>query len=112
MTMEQYELVARRTDDGDNSSSSSSSDSGDDTTEEARSALPPPGPLPTIMSSTDGELHVDPELHRRTLRKLDCLLLPFLALLFLFNSLDKSNVSDPPSVFLYPLRMDAHAADS
>jgi hypothetical protein len=36
---------------------------------------------------------VDPRLHRRTLRKLDCLLLPFLALLFLFNALDKANVS-------------------
>ena len=32
-------------------------------------------------------------LHKRTLLKLDTLLLPFLALLFLFNSLDKSNVS-------------------
>ena len=35
---------------------------------------------------------VDARLHKRTLRKLDCLLLPFLALLFLFNALDKSNV--------------------
>jgi hypothetical protein len=35
---------------------------------------------------------VDPRLHRRTLLKLDCLLLPFLALLFLFNALDKANV--------------------
>jgi MFS family permease len=35
---------------------------------------------------------VDSRLHKRTLRKLDCLLLPFLALLFLFNALDKSNV--------------------
>lgn len=34
----------------------------------------------------------DEQLHRRTLRKLDLILLPFLALLFLFNSLDKSNV--------------------
>ena len=34
----------------------------------------------------------DEQLHRRTLRKLDLVLLPFLALLFLFNSLDKSNV--------------------
>jgi hypothetical protein len=34
----------------------------------------------------------DATLHRRTLRKLDWLLLPFLALLFLFNALDKSNV--------------------
>jgi hypothetical protein len=32
------------------------------------------------------------ELNRRTLRKLDFVLLPFLALLFLFNSLDRSNV--------------------
>jgi hypothetical protein len=31
-------------------------------------------------------------VHRRTVLKLDCLLLPFLATLFLFNSLDKSNV--------------------
>jgi|TARA_R110002003_G_scaffold143_11_gene13265 hypothetical protein len=38
-------------------------------------------------------LTVDPRLHHRTLRKLDYLLLPFLALLFLFNALDKSNVS-------------------
>jgi len=35
---------------------------------------------------------VDVRLHKSTLRKLDCLLLPFLALLFLFNALDKSNV--------------------
>lgn len=34
----------------------------------------------------------DAELHKRTLRKLDFLLLPFLALLFLFNNLDKANV--------------------
>jgi hypothetical protein len=33
------------------------------------------------------------ELNRRTLKKLDTVLLPFLALLFLFNSLDRSNVS-------------------
>jgi hypothetical protein len=32
------------------------------------------------------------DLDRRTLRKLDFVLLPFLALLFLFNSLDRSNV--------------------
>lgn len=42
-----------------------------------------------------GDEPVDPELHRRTLRKLDLLLLPFLALLFLFNSLDKANVRHP-----------------
>jgi hypothetical protein len=33
------------------------------------------------------------DLDRRTVRKLDFVLLPFLALLFLFNSLDRSNVS-------------------
>ncbi|KAF2032413.1 MFS general substrate transporter [Setomelanomma holmii] len=41
---------------------------------------------------------VDPGLHKRTLRKLDCLLLPFLALLFLFNALDKSNVGAAGSI--------------
>lgn len=35
---------------------------------------------------------VSSRLHRRTLLKLDCLLLPFLALFFLFNALDKTNV--------------------
>ncbi|KAF1968265.1 MFS general substrate transporter [Bimuria novae-zelandiae CBS 107.79] len=39
----------------------------------------------------------DERLHRRTLRKLDFLLLPFLALLFLFNSLDKSNIGNAES---------------
>ncbi|KAF2449698.1 MFS general substrate transporter [Karstenula rhodostoma CBS 690.94] len=39
----------------------------------------------------------DEQLHRRTLRKLDFLLLPFLALLFLFNSLDKSNIGNAES---------------
>ena len=34
-------------------------------------------------------------LNRSVLRKLDFILLPFLALLFLFNSLDKSNVCAP-----------------
>ncbi|KAI7649483.1 hypothetical protein KC318_g17148, partial [Hortaea werneckii] len=33
-------------------------------------------------------------LNRRTVRKLDFILLPFLALLFLLNSLDKSNVGN------------------
>ena len=48
---------------------------------------------PTMATDALEESHaVDPRLHRRTLLKLDCLLLPFLALLFLFNALDKSNV--------------------
>jgi hypothetical protein len=41
----------------------------------------------------DAAFSTDSQLHRRTLLKLDCLLLPFLALLFLFNALDKANVS-------------------
>jgi hypothetical protein len=40
---------------------------------------------------------VDPRLHKRTLLKLDCLLLPFLALLFLFNALDKANAGQVQS---------------
>lgn len=36
----------------------------------------------------------DAQLHRQTLRKLDGLLLPFLALLFLFNALDKANIGN------------------
>lgn len=36
-------------------------------------------------------------LNKKTVRKLDLILLPFLALLFLFNSLDKSNVSPTSS---------------
>lgn len=41
--------------------------------------------------STDGS---NKDLNRRTVRKLDLLLLPFLALLFLLNSLDKSNIGN------------------
>jgi hypothetical protein len=48
---------------------------------------------PDENDDADGAYPVDPRLHRRTLRKLDCLLLPFLAVLFLFNALDKANVS-------------------
>lgn len=36
----------------------------------------------------------DERLHRRTLRKLDFILLPFLSTLFLLNSIDKSNVGN------------------
>ncbi|WPG98480.1 Hypothetical protein R9X50_00127100 [Acrodontium crateriforme] len=36
----------------------------------------------------------DGELNRRTVRKLDFILLPFLAILFLLNSLDKSNIGN------------------
>lgn len=50
----------------------------------------------TMPPDEAAEPHHDPALHKRTLRKLDLLLLPFLALLFLFNSLDKSNVCCMP----------------
>lgn len=36
----------------------------------------------------------DPDLPRRTIRKLDLILLPFLSLLFLVNSLDRSNIGN------------------
>jgi hypothetical protein len=49
--------------------------------------------LPNEANHAEDAYTVDPRLHRRTLRKLDGLLLPFLALLFLFNALDKANVS-------------------
>ncbi|KAF2275465.1 MFS general substrate transporter [Westerdykella ornata] len=51
--------------------------------------------LPDEQQGDVGEY--DPAIHRRTLWKLDCLLLPFLALLFLFNSLDKSNIGNAES---------------
>ncbi|KAF2261738.1 MFS general substrate transporter [Lojkania enalia] len=53
---------------------------------------------PTMRANEASETpHYDPALHKRTLRKLDWLLLPFLALLFLFNSLDKSNIGNAES---------------
>ena len=48
----------------------------------------------TMLDNDDDEqITATSSVHKRTLLKLDTLLLPFLALLFLFNSLDKSNVS-------------------
>ncbi|OAK99244.1 MFS general substrate transporter [Phaeosphaeriaceae sp. SRC1lsM3a] len=56
---------------------------------------------PTNMTpdgaEAEEEYAVDPQLHQRTLWKLDCLLLPFLALLFLFNALDKANIGNAES---------------
>lgn len=45
----------------------------------------------TAASSTTSDAH-QADLDRRTRRKLDFILLPFLSILFLFNSLDKSNI--------------------
>lgn len=46
--------------------------------------------------SEEGVLNasVQNRLARRTLRKLDFILLPFLSTLFLLNSLDKSNIGN------------------
>jgi len=56
----------------------------------SQSTMPP--------DEVEGADLVGPGLHRRTLLKLDCLLLPFLAVLFLFNALDKANVSHGYSI--------------
>lgn len=54
-------------------------------------------PARTMLENDDDDEQLSTttasRMHTRTLLKLDTLLLPFLALLFLFNSLDKSNVS-------------------
>ena len=61
--------------------------------------------LPTRLANdmeTDGLMDGDThgrekqheQLNRRTLRKLDFILLPFLCTLFLLNSLDKSNIGN------------------
>lgn len=41
------------------------------------------------------------QLNRRTLRKLDFILLPFLCALFLLNSLDKSNIGNAETAGVY-----------
>lgn len=65
-----------------------------------------PRPARTMLDSDDDLPTTAPSrLHRRTLLKLDVLLLPFLALLFLFNSLDKSNVPPPPPTFTLPVQL-------
>jgi hypothetical protein len=61
--------------------------------------VPPQASQRTMLPDEAEEAYsVDPKLHKRTLLKLDCLLLPFLALLFLFNALDKANVSRSMSI--------------
>ncbi|EDU39624.1 MFS general substrate transporter [Pyrenophora tritici-repentis] len=69
---------------------------------------------PTMPTEVLEESHaVDPRLHRRTLLKLDCLLLPFLALLFLFNALDKSNIGNAESAhFMEDIGLDKSALNT
>ncbi|KAK3073955.1 hypothetical protein LTR53_004022 [Teratosphaeriaceae sp. CCFEE 6253] len=65
------------------------------------------------MDSDDG-VHTNgtvyqQRLERRTLRKLDFVLLPFLALLFLLNSLDKSNIGNAETAgFTHDAGLSAH----
>ena len=47
-----------------------------------------------IDGDTPGRSEDHDQLNRRTLRKLDFILLPFLCTLFLLNSLDKSNIGN------------------
>ena len=48
-------------------------------------------------------------LNRRTLHKLDLILLPFLSLLFLLNSLDKSNIGNAESAgFTHDAGLSSH----
>ncbi|PGH20426.1 hypothetical protein AJ80_03571 [Polytolypa hystricis UAMH7299] len=46
------------------------------------------------MELQDEDGHPHPSIERRTVRKLDLILLPFLSLLFLVNSLDRSNIGN------------------
>lgn len=49
------------------------------------------------------------QLNRRTVRKLDTILLPFLAILFLLNSLDKSNIGNAETAgFTYDTGLSRH----
>ncbi|OQN97491.1 hypothetical protein B0A48_16644 [Cryoendolithus antarcticus] len=50
--------------------------------------------MEAVHEEPEHESLEDQRLHRRTLRKLDFVLLPFLSLLFLLNSLDKSNIGN------------------
>jgi hypothetical protein len=66
--------------------SAEAEDDGDEHTGDTMS-----GYQPVYSGKLDGQ--ATEKLNQRTVRKLDYILLPFLALLFLFNSLDRSNVS-------------------
>lgn len=45
--------------------------------------------------------HDDQKLNRRTLSKLDFILLPYLCTIFLLNSVDKSNIGNAETAGLY-----------
>jgi hypothetical protein len=54
-----------------------------------------------IDGNTHGRGKDHDQLNRRTLRKLDFILLPFLCTLFLLNSLDKSNIGNAETAGVY-----------
>jgi hypothetical protein len=54
-----------------------------------------------IEGDTPGRNTNHEQLNRRTLRKLDFVLLPFLCTLFLLNSLDKSNIGNAETAGAY-----------
>jgi hypothetical protein len=66
------------------------------------SGLEEDDPLSTQSAYSEFNDAVD----RRTKRKLDFLLLPFLAVLFLLNSLDKSNVGNAETVSLSNMNLE------
>ncbi|KAL1618607.1 hypothetical protein SLS54_007042 [Diplodia seriata] len=79
------------------SSASSDSPPGALTPDEDDDAYELSDDMPSDLRAGDSLSPDDDELNRRTVRKLDVILLPFLALLFLFNSLDKSNIGSAES---------------
>ena len=56
----------------------------------------------SLNRNGDGD-ETDEQLNRRTIRKLDYILLPFLCILFLLNSIDKSNIGNAESAGKYYL---------
>jgi len=54
-----------------------------------------------IDEDTFGRGKDNEQLNRRTIRKLDFILLPFLCTLFLLNSLDKSNIGNAETAGAY-----------
>jgi hypothetical protein len=75
----------------------------------------------TNSMETDGLILMDEDVHcrgkdhkqlnRRTLHKLDFILLPFLCALFLLNSLDKSNIGNAETAGQYFLEQLARTSD-
>ncbi|OJD28836.1 mfs general substrate transporter [Diplodia corticola] len=92
---EMYELQPRAR--AAPSSQSSDSPPGALTPDEDDDARELSDDMPSDLRAGDTLSLDDQELDRRTVRKLDVILLPFLALLFLFNSLDKSNIGSAES---------------